>query len=78
LVARFLSEVLSWKGLSMVDLALDEEIAAAEIAGKVGLRFDDGLHYYFAKKMRIPIVSFDKDFDRTDARRYEPGDVKID
>ena len=75
LVSKFLAEVLSWRGLSVVDLSVDEELAAAEIAERVGLDFDDGLHYYFAKKARVPIVSFDRDFDRTDIRRLEPAQV---
>ena len=77
LVAKFLAEILSWKGLSLVNLSIDEELAAAEIAEETGLDFDDGLHYYFAKKTRIPIVSYDKDFDKTDIRRLEPSQIQI-
>ncbi len=77
LVSKFLAEILSWRGLSIVNLSVDEELAAAEIAEKVGLDFDDGLHYYLARKMRVPIVSFDKDFDKTDVRRLEPVQIRV-
>ncbi|RLE58621.1 MAG: PIN domain nuclease [Thermoprotei archaeon] len=76
IVSRFLTEILSWRGLLIADLSIDEELAAAEIAEKVGLDFDDGLHYYFARKMRIPIVSYDRDFDKTDVQRLEPAQIK--
>ncbi len=78
IVAKFLEELLRWKGLAIVDLPLEEEEAAARIAEKIGLDFDDGLHYYFAKKKNIPIVSFDRDFDKTDIKRLEPHQVVVE
>ena len=75
LVAKFISEILSWKGLTIADLSLEEELLASKIAGDIGLDFDDGLQYYFAKSKNIPIVSFDKDFDKTDVKRLEPHDI---
>ncbi len=74
-MSKFLSEVSTWRGLVIIDSPIDEEIMAAELASKVGLDFDDGLHYYYAKKMRLKLVSFDKDFDKTDVERLEPRDV---
>ncbi|MGC9178904.1 MAG: PIN domain-containing protein [Vulcanisaeta sp.] len=67
---------MTWRGLVIIDLPLEEEIMAAELAAKVDLDFDDGLHYYYAKRMGLKIVSFDGDFDRTDIGRLEPKDVK--
>nr|WP_243666302.1 PIN domain-containing protein [Vulcanisaeta sp. JCM 16159] len=58
-----------------MDSPVDEEAMAAELAFKVGLDFDDGLHYYYAKKMGLKLISFDKDFDKTDIERLEPHDV---
>ena len=75
LVAKFLLELLTWKGLIVADLSLEEEQTAAELAEKIGLDFDDGLHYYFAKRRNIPIISFDKDFDETDIQRLKPHEV---
>lgn len=75
IVAKFLSELSTWKGLIIADLSIEEEKAAAEIAKNIDLDFDDGLHYYFAKKKNILIVSFDKDFDKTDINRIEPREI---
>ncbi len=75
LVARFLSEISKWRGLTIVDLPIGEELIASELAGKAGLDFDDGLHYYYARKNGLQIVSFDKDFDGTDIKRVEPRDI---
>jgi len=76
LVSRFLSEVSTWRGLTVVDLSIDEEMVASELASNVGLDFDDGLQYYYAKKAGLQVVSFDKDFDKTDVKRVEPKDAK--
>jgi predicted nucleic acid-binding protein len=75
LVSRFLSEITTWRGLTVVDVPIDEEIVASELANSVGLDFDDGLQYYYAKKAGLQIVSFDRDFDKTDVKRVEPKDV---
>jgi len=60
IVAKFLSEILSWRGLYVIDLNLD---------------FDDALQYYYANKTGIKIISFDKDFDKTNIQRIEPKDI---
>jgi len=75
LVSKLLSEIAKWNGLRVVDLPLEEELMASELAGKAGLDFDDGLQYYYAKKAGLQIVSFDEDFDKTDAERVEPKDI---
>ncbi|MEM1610748.1 MAG: PIN domain-containing protein [Sulfolobales archaeon] len=75
LVSIFLSEISKWRGLTVVDLSIEEEIIASELATRIGLDFDDGLHYYYAKKNGLQIVSFDKDFDKTDVKRIEPKDI---
>ena len=72
MVSTFLSEINTWQGLTIVDLTLEEEILASELASQTGLDYDDGLQYYFAKKKNIPIISFDKDFDQLDIKRIEP------
>jgi predicted nucleic acid-binding protein len=75
LVSRFLSEIVTWRGLTIIDLSIDEEILASELANSIGLDFDDGLQYYYAKKAGLQIVSFDRDFDKTDVKRIEPKDI---
>ncbi|AFA39861.1 putative nucleic acid-binding protein, contains PIN domain [Pyrobaculum oguniense TE7] len=75
LVEIFLSEIATWRGLEIVKSDLGDEIEAARAATRVGLDFDDGLHYNYAKKLGVPIVSFDRDFDKTDVKRLEPRDA---
>ena len=75
LVSKLFSELLTWRGLIIVDLPVEEELIASELANNVNLDFDDGLQYYYAKKTGLKIVSFDKDFDKTDVKRVEPKDV---
>jgi len=75
LASRFLRELAGWRGLRVVDLPLEEEALAADLAEKVGLDFDDGLHYYVAKKLDAVIVSYDRDFDGLDVKRLEPGEL---
>jgi len=50
LVTELLSEVLTWRGLTVVELPVEDELVACELAGNVDLDFDDGLPYYYAKK----------------------------
>jgi len=75
LVSHLLSEILTWRGLTIVDLPVEEELMASELARRTGLDFDDGLQYYYAKKAGTQIVSFDKDFDKIDVRRVEPREI---
>ncbi|MEZ0290250.1 MAG: PIN domain-containing protein [Sulfolobales archaeon] len=78
LVAKFLSEIQTWRGLTVADLTLEEEILACELGDKIGLDFDDSLQYYFAKKKQTLIISYDRDFDKTDIKRVEPNQVLSD
>ncbi|MCC6004612.1 MAG: PIN domain-containing protein [Thermofilum sp.] len=64
-----------WRGLRVMDLPLEEEALAADLAEKMGLDFDDGLHYYVAKKLNAVIVSYDRDFDGLDVERLEPREL---
>jgi len=74
-VSRFIREITTWRGLGIIETSLEEEFAASENAINIGLDFDDALHYYAAKKRKLTIVSYHKDFDRTDLDRKEPKDV---
>lgn len=75
LVAKLIAEILTWRGLTITNLSIHEELAACELASRVELDFDDGLHYYFAKIRGMPIVSFDKDYDNLDIKRIEPHEI---
>ena len=42
---------------------------------RFGLDFDDAYQYVAAEKNDLTIVSFDKDFDRTERGRVPPSEV---
>ena len=42
------------------------------ISERFSLDFDDAYQYVIAQKYNLTIVSFDKDFDKTDIKRKEP------
>ncbi|MEM2823637.1 MAG: PIN domain-containing protein [Thermofilaceae archaeon] len=75
LVSRFLAELSTWRGIEVVETTVEDEILACELAGAKGLDFDDGLVYYLAKRLKVPIVSYDRDFDGLDVERLEPGEA---
>lgn len=43
-----------------------------ENASKFNIDFDDAYQYTIAKSHNLQLVSFDKDFDKTDLKRIEP------
>jgi len=72
---KFVEAILNFEGLRIYFTTPIDEIKICEIARKFGLTFDDALHYYVAKKFNLILVSFDKDFDKTDIIRKEPFEV---
>lgn len=71
----FLDRVMAAKGLTVYPTSPEEEKNAVSFVKKFSLDFDDALHYSVAKSLGLTLVSFDKDFDRTDLRRAEPGRI---
>lgn len=47
-----------------------------DAAQKFSLDFDDAYQYAVALKYNLTIVSFDKDFDRTEKGKKIPSDIK--
>ena len=58
-------------------LSLDpEDLKALDLpAQKFKLGFDDAYQYAVADKFNLQLISFDRDFDRTDKKRKEPAEV---
>ena len=48
-----------------------------KIAQRFKLDFDDAYQYAIAEKYNLQIVSFDKDFDRTERGKKEPSGVLL-
>ena len=62
-------EILSLNPADMMKL----EVAAQ----RFGLYFDDAYQYQAAEKYQMQLISFDRDFDRTDKGRKEPSEVML-
>ncbi|MDP3772224.1 MAG: PIN domain-containing protein [bacterium] len=75
LLQQFLSRVLHAQGLAVYQTTAEEEQRVVMLMRKIGLDFDDALQYFVAKKLNARLISFDRDFDRTDVQRLNPSDV---
>lgn len=75
LVSKFLAELSTWRGIEVFETTIEDEIVACELAASKGLDFDDGLVYYLAKRLRVPVVSYDRDFDGVGIERLEPAEA---
>ncbi len=72
---KFLEIIKTFRGLVIYSTTLLDEIEICKIAEKYSLTFDDALHYYVAKRFGLALVSLDQDFDKTDLKRKEPGEI---
>ncbi len=60
-------------GVGIVNLPSQELTLVVQVAKRFKLDFDDAYQYAVAAKHDLQIVSFDKDFDRTDRGRITPA-----
>ena len=73
---RFLEILSNFDGLIVYSTTPEDEVEICRIAEKFNLKFDDALHYWVAKSFDLVLMSFDKDFDKTDLKRVESEDIK--
>lgn len=57
---------------SIIGLKIDRYKTLKDISEKYNLDFDDSYQYLIAKTNNLTLISFDKDFDKTDLKRIEP------
>ncbi|MCD6513742.1 MAG: PIN domain-containing protein [Candidatus Asgardarchaeum sp.] len=73
---KFLIAINKFQGLRVLSTTLLDDILIVNITRSTKLDFDDALQYYLVKKYNLRgIISFDKDFDNLDIKRYEPKDI---
>jgi predicted nucleic acid-binding protein len=73
---KFMTNITSLVNLEISDTTVEEEKQILEIAKKSKMDFDDALQYSVAKRENIgKIISYDTDFDNTDLKRVEPGEL---
>ena len=71
----FVDEDIIASGIRVISLTTDNFSKITEAAGRFHLDFDDAYQYAVAELYGLSIVSFDKDFDRTEKGRVEPQDL---
>lgn len=71
----FISDLITDAGIQLLSLAETEHSLIENVAQKFNLDFDDAYQYVLAEKYDLILVSFDKDFDRTERGRKTPAAV---
>jgi len=71
--ATFLSDIMEDTGIKRIALSLADLRNLPIIMREQGLDFDDAYQYVAARNNDLILVSFDKDFDRTDLKRTTPA-----
>lgn len=67
----FINDIIP-NGINVLSIKPEDLNKVIENAGRFSLDFDDAYQYTAAKQYNLPLVSFDKDFDKTDIKRIEP------
>lgn len=62
-------------GLEVLSIESEELAEVITISEKHRLDFDDAYQYALAEKHNLILVSFDKDFDRTERGRKTPAAI---
>lgn len=73
---KFMTNITSLMTLKIVETTMHQEKQILEIAINSEMDLDEGVQYLVAKKENIEkIISYDTDFDRTDLKRVEYGEL---
>jgi uncharacterized protein len=72
---KFVDDVLSDGGVLLVSIPANKMKRVVEIMDRFNLDFDDAYQYDSAEIEKAIIVSFDKDFDKTEQGRLSPTQV---
>ena len=72
---NFVDDLFVNGGVSLVSVQPEAMHRVVEATDRFSLDFDDAYQYVAAGLSAAEMVSFDSDFDRTDSRRWTPGDV---
>lgn len=71
----FINEDIIASGIRVLSLEPQYFFRITDAAGRFHLDFDDAYQYAVAEQHNLSIVSFDRDFDRTEKGRLQPQDL---
>jgi predicted nucleic acid-binding protein len=74
LFVSFLNDMVK-NGMNVISLSTEELIELNETVEEFNLDFDDAYQYLAAKNHHLQLVTFDKDFNRTDINKKEPQEI---
>ncbi len=74
LFTRFVEDMIV-DGIRILSLTLEDLKTLNQPIQKFNLDFDDAYQYTAAVRYNLQLISFDRDFDRTDRERKEPIDI---
>jgi len=72
---QFLKDQILDAGVEILTLGTEDLERVATISEQTKLDFDDSYQYTVAEKNDLTLVSFDKDFDRTQRGRKTPSEI---
>lgn len=71
---KFVKYVKAFQVLQTINTSLEDDFEILEAMTKFELDFDDALQYYMAKQIGCTeIITFDKDFKKTDLKPITPS-----
>lgn len=73
--ADFISDTIENSGVKLIRLSIEDLKEICDTCKQFNLDFDDGYQYLSALKYGYTIISFDKDFDRTERKRKMPAEI---
>jgi len=74
LFISFLEDMIT-EGMAVFSLNINDLKRLGKFSQKFNLDFDDAYQYAVAEKYNLQIISFDKDFDRTEKGRKQPAQI---
>ena len=74
LFISFLEDIVV-NGIDILSLDPEDLKTLDQSVQKFNLDFDDAYQYAVAEKYDLQLISFDKDFDRTERKRKKPAEV---
>jgi predicted nucleic acid-binding protein len=72
---KFIDDLFINGSVSIVYLEAEDMRQVISVIEQFNIDFDDAYQYIAAQKSNLTIVSFDKDFDNTQAGRISPEDI---